>query len=96
MLMDDLIPQVKAAPVAANWLEPVDVMGVAIASFETQAQARLVAPPVGSGVETGGHRRQRGVSPGRRQHQKLSEGRRRELRLTARNKTNPTPASSSW
>ena len=41
-LMNEVLPQVKAAPgfVAGYWLEPVDGKGSSMIFFETEAQAR--------------------------------------------------------
>jgi hypothetical protein len=49
-LMNEVIPMVKAAPgfIAGYWLEPVDGKGSSMIFFETEAQARAVAPPAGS------------------------------------------------
>ena len=54
-LMNEVIPQLKAATgfVAAYWLEPEDGKGFSMTLFETEAQARLMAPTVGSVSETG-------------------------------------------
>ena len=49
-LMNEVLPMVKSAPgfVAGYWLEPVDGKGSSMIFFETEAQARAVAPPAGS------------------------------------------------
>jgi hypothetical protein len=49
-LMHEVLPMVKAAPgfIAGYWLEPVDGKGSSMVFFETEAQARAVAPPAGS------------------------------------------------
>ena len=52
--LEELVPTVKAAPgfVAAYWIRLDEGHGTSIAVFETEEQARAVAPPVGG--EMGG------------------------------------------
>ena len=49
MLADQVVPSVKAQPgyVSGCWLTPVDGLGVSIIVFDTEANARAAAPPVG-------------------------------------------------
>ena len=50
--LDGIIPTVKASPgfVAGYWLRIDDTHGTSVGVFETQEQARAVAPPVGAGM----------------------------------------------
>ena len=49
-LMNEVLPMIKAAPgfIAGYWLEPADGKAFSMVCFETEAQARAVAPPAGS------------------------------------------------
>ena len=49
----ELVPTVKAAPgfVAGYWIRLDDTHGASFAVFETEEQARAVAPPVGGGMD---------------------------------------------
>jgi hypothetical protein len=49
-LKTDIVPMVSAAPgfVAGYWLKPVGGKAPGIVLFETEEQARQLAPPVGS------------------------------------------------
>jgi hypothetical protein len=49
-LVSEVLPMVKAAPgfIAGYWLEPADGKASSMVFFETEAQARAVAPPAGS------------------------------------------------
>ncbi len=53
--LEDLVPIVKAAPgfVAAYWVMLEDTRGTAIAVFESEEQARAVAPSVGGNAMGG-------------------------------------------
>ena len=50
--LEELVPTVKAAPgfVAGYWIQLDDTHGTSVAVFETEEQARAVAPPVGGGM----------------------------------------------
>lgn len=50
--LDELVPTVKAAPgfVAGYWIQLDEGRGTSISVFETEEQARAVAPPVGGGM----------------------------------------------
>lgn len=54
-LTNEILPMIKAAPgfVAGYWLEPADGKGFSMVFFDTEEQARLTAPPVGSKPATG-------------------------------------------
>lgn len=49
MLAEQVVPTVKAQPgfVSGCWLSPVDGLGVSIVVFDSEANARAAAPPVG-------------------------------------------------
>ena len=51
--LEELVPTVKAAPgfVAGYWIQLDEGHGTSVAVFETEEQARAVAPPVGGGME---------------------------------------------
>ena len=48
-LREQIVPMIKASPgfVAGYWLEPVDGASTAMVVFDTDANARAAAPPVG-------------------------------------------------
>ena len=50
--LEELVPTVKASPgfVAGYWIRLDDTHGTSVAVFETEEQARAVAPPVGGGM----------------------------------------------
>jgi hypothetical protein len=50
--LEELVPTVKASPgfVAGYWIQLDETHGTSIAVFETEEQARAVAPPVGGGM----------------------------------------------
>jgi len=54
-LREQVVPMVKASPgfVAGYWLEPVDGASTAMVVFDTDANARAAAPPVGPAPTTG-------------------------------------------
>jgi hypothetical protein len=49
MLQDQIVPMVKASAgfVGGYWLAPVDGKAVSVVVFDTEANARAGAPPVG-------------------------------------------------
>ena len=51
--LEELVPTVKAAPgfVHGYWIRLDDTHGTSVAVFETEEQARAVAPPVGGGMD---------------------------------------------
>jgi hypothetical protein len=51
--LEELVPTVKATPgfVAGYWIRLDETHGTSFAVFETEEQARAVAPPVGGGTE---------------------------------------------
>ena len=51
--LEEVVANVKAAPgfVAGYWVQLDDSHGTSIAVFETEEQARAVAPPVGGGMD---------------------------------------------
>ncbi len=51
--LEELVPTTKAAPgfVAGYWIQLDDTHGASVAVFETEDQARAVAPPVGGGMD---------------------------------------------
>jgi hypothetical protein len=51
--LEELVPTVKAAPgfVAGYWIRLDEAHGTSIGVFETEEQARAVAPPVGGGMD---------------------------------------------
>jgi hypothetical protein len=55
MLNDMVVPTVKASAgfVAGYWLQPVDGRSTAMVVFDTEANARAAAPPVGPTPGTG-------------------------------------------
>jgi hypothetical protein len=50
--LEELVPTVKATPgfVAGYWIRLDETHGTSFAVFETEEQAREVAPPVGGGM----------------------------------------------
>jgi hypothetical protein len=50
--LEELVPTVKATPgfVAGYWIRLDETHGTSFAVFETEEQARAVAPPVGGGM----------------------------------------------
>ncbi len=50
--LEELVPTVKASPgfVAGYWIRLDDSHGTSIAVFESEDQARAVAPPLGGGM----------------------------------------------
>ena len=50
--LEELVPTVKAAPgfVAGYWIQLDEGHGTSVSVFETEEQARAVAPPVGGGM----------------------------------------------
>jgi hypothetical protein len=50
--LEELVPTVKASPgfVTGYWIQLDDSHGASFAVFETEEQARAVAPPVGGGM----------------------------------------------
>ena len=51
--LEELVPTVKASPgfVAGYWIRLDETHGTSVAVFETEDQARAVAPPVGGGMD---------------------------------------------
>ena len=51
--LEELVPNVKASPgfVAGYWIQLDGSHGTSVAVFETEDQARAVAPQVGGGME---------------------------------------------
>jgi hypothetical protein len=51
--LEEVVTTVKAAPgfVAGYWIQLDEAHGTSVAVFETEEQARAVAPPVGGGME---------------------------------------------
>jgi hypothetical protein len=55
MLNEQVVPMVKAAPgfVAGYWTEPANGRAFSVVVFESEEQARAVAPPSGSSPAAG-------------------------------------------